>query len=62
MLWMPKPDPYTDFKDDGERRLALEHRERWLTYRAIGVALVSSPAVTVTGWLLLQHFKPVLPL
>lgn len=52
MPWMPMPDPYTNFKDDGERRLALEHRERWMTLRAIGVALASLPALTLSALML----------
>lgn len=62
MLWMHKPDPYKDFKDDSERRLALRHRERWLAYRVIGVALVGSPGVAVLSWLLLKQIKALLPL
>jgi hypothetical protein len=59
MQWMHKPDPYKDFQDDGERRLALQHRERWLTYRVVGSAL-ASPLAALLGWYLLKQIKQLL--
>jgi hypothetical protein len=45
MPWKHKPDPYKDFKDDRERRLALEQRERWRAIRWILTVVAQSPVV-----------------
>jgi hypothetical protein len=44
-----KPDPYNGFKDDRERRLALNARAR---YRALAMASLNPYLREIIGWLL----------
>lgn len=47
MTWFPKPDPYDGFKDDRERRRALNTRVRCYCMAVVAMALTGSP----TEWM-----------
>ena len=47
MTRQTKQDPYCGFKDDRERRMALNVRARWYAAAAMAAALASAP----TDWM-----------
>ncbi len=46
-----KPDPYDGFKDDRERRRALNVRVRWYASAVMVVATMTSNLINATEWL-----------
>ncbi len=46
-----KPDPYDGFKDDRERRRALNVRVRWYASAVMVVAAMTSNPINATEWL-----------
>ncbi len=46
-----KPDPYDGFKDDKERRRALNVRVRWYASAVMVVAAMTSNPISPTEWL-----------
>lgn len=51
-----RPDPYCAFKDDKERRLALQSRDRRLIAIAVVTAVVGPCIPSLLAWL--YHLAP----
>ena len=58
MLRQTKPDPYDGFKDDRERRLALNTRVRWYASAVVAMATVGAPVNWTEKIQWLMRFLP----
>jgi hypothetical protein len=58
MQQLPKPDPYDGFRDDRERRRALNTRVRWYASAVVAATLAGAPI----NWMeKIQWLKTFLP-
>lgn len=46
-----KPDPYNGFKDDRERRRALNARARYFALTCVALALIDPHRLSIVTWL-----------